>query len=122
MFLVCSSAVLSMTPSSSVPQAAVEAGLPARYRYWTGRSGRRYLFTDTELSALLDFPESVAIAVRRETIVWAGEPHPASLLAAAAEIAGAAFYVHLLAADPAERRQAIQDLVPSNGPRLRVAA
>lgn len=111
-----------MTTPSSVPQVAVEAGLPARYRYWTGRSGRRYLFTRTEFSALPDFGESVAIAVRREAIVWAGEPHPANLLSAVADIAGATFYVHLLAAGEAERREAVQDLAPSPDRPLCAAA
>ena len=37
---------------SYVPQVAIEAGLPARYRYWMGGSGARYLFTRIDAEAL----------------------------------------------------------------------
>lgn len=111
-----------MIPLSYVSRAALAAGIPARYLYWLGRSGRRYLFTSTEAGGLEDFLDAVAIVVSAGEITWSGE---VAALAAAARPAGlpdGALYVHLLAATPEERRAVIEDLRPTAGTHLRLAA
>jgi hypothetical protein len=105
---------------SFVPQAALAAGLPARYLYWRGRSGRRYLFTRTPVADLADFVGAVAILVVDGAVVFAGEPAAAQAAAAAFERASA--HVHLLAASPAARRAVIADLAPAEARVVRLAA
>lgn len=113
-----------MTPSPIVPRAALAAGIPARYLYWSGQSGRRYLFTCTSAAALADFDSGVAIAVSGERIVWAGDVTELARMPAGAPARRAAIYVHLLAATLAERRAVVSDLQPAEAePRhLRLAA
>ena len=105
-----------------VSRAALAAGVPVRYLYWSGRSQRRYLFTCTEPRSLSDFSEGVAIAVSGGTIVWSGEIAGFASLPPSAEARRAAVYVHLLAATPEERRRVIEDLRPTAGAHLRLAA
>jgi hypothetical protein len=107
-----------MTSLSYVSRAALAAGVPARYRYWCGRSGRRYLFTCTDFSDLAHFETGVAIAVMAGRIIWTGEiPAPAT-----APPRDAAIYVHLLACTLEERRAVMEDLRPIAGSHLRLAA
>ena len=111
-----------MSTWPSVPLAAAAAGLPSRYVYWHGRSGRRYLFTAADGAGIADFDEGVAILVRAGVILWAGE---VGALAEAADVAGrpgAAFYVHLLATTEGERCAVVEDLRPDEGAHLRLAA
>jgi hypothetical protein len=98
------------------------AGVPARYLFWEGRSGRRYLFTCTGVDAISDFEEAVAIAVSDGRIIWSGEVTALARLPAAAPPRRAAIYMHLLAADLAERRAIIEDLSPGERAQLRLAA
>jgi hypothetical protein len=101
-----------MPPSPSPSRAALAAGVPARFLYWTGRSSRRYLFSCTGVAALADFEEGIAMAVRGERIVWVGE---VAALARMPEQAGprrAAIYLHLLATTAEEQRAVIEDLRP----------
>ena len=98
---------------SSIPhisKVALAAGIPARYLYWTGRSGRRYLFTRMEGAEAAALCEGVAIAVSGGQIVWVGG---VEAMASESRVAsGAAVYVHLLASSEAERRGVIWDLRP----------
>lgn len=108
--------------SPSLPRVAMTAGLPARYLYFSGRSGSRYLFTCMGLSAAADFESGVAIAVSGREIVWIGEVSelgqmPEDSLPLRAEI-----YVHLLAPTLSARRAVIEDLSPEEPLRLRLAA
>jgi hypothetical protein len=108
-----------MVQSSSVSQAAIAAGVPARYLYWRGRSNRRYLFTRT--AALADFAEGVAIAAVAGQIVWAGEIGQMPGVCGA-DWRSASFYVHLLAATADERRAIVEDLSPAARGCVRLAA
>lgn len=102
-----------------VSQAALAAGIPARYLYWTGRSGRRYLFTCMNAADAAGLESGVAIAVDGERIVWLGQVEEL----ARAPVRGAAVYVHLLASTVADRRGVIWDLRPSEcAGHLRLAA
>ena len=103
-----------MKPRSSIPNIVLEAGLPARFRYWSGGSGRRYLFTKSDLEAVCHFDNAVIIVVRYGRIVWAG-----GLSGSQGEYAGlnemsdrdgAQIFVHLLARDDTQRSQIIEDL------------
>jgi hypothetical protein len=111
-----------MTPLSYVSRAALAAGVPARYRYWLGRSGRRYLFTCTDVSDLAHFELGVAIAVMAGQITWTGDIATLAAMPASAPARNAAIYVHLLAATPEERQAVVEDLKPIDGSHLRLAA
>jgi hypothetical protein len=111
-----------MMSSPYVSRAALEAGVPARYLYWQGRSGRRYLFTCMGPGAIGDFEEAVAIAVSDGRIIWSGEVSALARLPGDAPPRRAAIYVHLLAANLAERRVVIEDFRPAEEVHLRLAA
>jgi len=108
--------------SSVAPRTAAAAGLAARYLYWCGRSGRRYLFTSTDHASLADFGDGVAIAAVNGRLVWAGEVADLARMPKAAGLSPPAFYVHLLAATPEERRAVVDDLKPAEAGHLRLAA
>ena len=110
-----------MIPLSCASQAALAAGLPTCYRYWFGRSGKRYLFTRTELRGIADFTEAVAIVESAGQIIWTGEVAALAVARSPGAPAGA-LYLHFLAASPEERRVVIEDLRPADGPHLRLAA
>ncbi len=107
---------------SCVSRAALAAGVPPRYQYWFGRSGRRYLFTCTEAGAAGDFADAVALVVDAGEIVWTGEAAALACPPRGLRAPAGAVYVHLLAATAAERRAVIEDLRPADGPHLRLAA
>jgi hypothetical protein len=109
-----------MTNASFIPQSAVEAGLPARYRYWTGHGDRRYLFTRCDPASLEDFRGAVILAVRFGHVVWAGESATEARRRAARR--GTGLYVHLLAASAAERRAIVADLAPEPAAEPALAA
>lgn len=102
-----------MSSMPTISQAAVAAGIPARYIYWTGRSGRRYLFTGMSDRAASGLESGIAIAVSGERIVWIGEVAELERLSDTAPARRAAVYVHLLAKDAAARRAVIWDLRPA---------
>jgi hypothetical protein len=111
-----------MSQSPQLPRVTLAAGLPARFVYWFGRSGRRYLFSCTGAGAAADFESGVAIAVSGGQIVWIGEVAEFSRMAEHSVPRRAEIYVHLLAATLAERRALIEDLRPEEAVRLRLAA
>ena len=111
-----------MTPAPHLSRVALAAGLPARYLYWFGRSGRRYLFTCMGEAATADFKSGVAMAVSRGEIVWIGDIAALARMPADAAPRRAAIYVHLLASTLAERRAVIEDLRPEECTLLRLAA
>jgi hypothetical protein len=111
-----------MLQTPQVSPVALAAGLPARYLYWFGHSGQRYLFTCTSGSAIGDFEAGVAMAVASGRIVWVGEAAALARMPRDASPRRAAIYVHLLAATRDERRAVIDDLQPEAVGRLRLAA
>jgi len=108
--------------SPHLSQAALKAGLPARYVYWSGHSGARYLFTCMDADTAADFETAVALAVSGGQIVWTGESRDLGRMDARALPRRAEIYVHLLAATLADRRRVIDDLRPEEPTRLRLAA
>jgi hypothetical protein len=109
-------------PSPAVPRAVLAAGLPARFVYWNGFSGGRHLFTAVGHDGIGDFDEGVAIAVVDGRIVWAGQIGENGSTIDAADHLRMAWYVHLLAATPEERRDIVEDLRPAERCHLRLAA
>ena len=108
--------------SFAVSRAAVAAGVPLRYVYWSGNSGRRYLFTAAGPESLAHFEEGVAIAVAEGRVVWAGEVAAFAFTPRSSRVSGATFYVHLLADTDEERSAIVQDLRPLDGSHLKLAA
>lgn len=109
----------------SVPylsSAALAAGVPARFLYWPGRSGRRYLFTRTSGTVVDDFEEGVAIAVKGEQVIWAGDVATLARMPAYAAPRRGTIYLHFLASTVDERQAVIEDLRPGERYRLRLAA
>jgi hypothetical protein len=110
-----------MTAPPSLSRAAAAAGVPPRYRYWSGRSTRRYLFSEIDAESAPDFADGVAIASVAGRILWAGLA--AELADAAAWLPrGALLSVHLLASSADERRRVVEDLRPADTIPLRLAA
>ena len=103
----------SMSSTPIISQAAVAAGIPARYLYRTGRSGRRYLFTSMSDAAASGLESGVAIAVSGEHVAWIGEVAELARLPEGEPARRADIYVHLLAKDAAARRAVIWDLRPA---------
>lgn len=103
-----------MKTSSSVPYVAVAAGMSSRYRYWTGVSGARYLFTQVAAKSIDDFDDGVFLLVRFGTIHAVGDR--AAMSAALADgCRGAVLYVHLLATSEALHSHIIDDLMLHRG-------
>ncbi len=111
-----------MTLSSEVSRAALAAGAPPRYIYWSGYSGRRYLFTEAGPEWVADLEDGVAIAVADGRVVWAGEAAALAFTPRARRFSGAKLYVHLLAATAEERCSVVHDLRPLDGSHLKLAA
>ncbi len=111
-----------MLPSPHLSRVTLAAGLPARFLYWFGHSGQRYLFTCMGADAAADFESGVAIAVSGGQIVWIGEVAALARMAEYSVPRRAEIYVHLLAATLAERRAVIEDLRPEERVSLRLAA
>lgn len=95
---------------------AREGGFEDRYRVWRGRSGRRYLVTVMPLGEAMRVEGAIVLLVAIESggsreIVWAGQSGdlmPGLVLSPAAQLEA---HVHLLAASPRRRKEALQDLV-----------
>lgn len=94
-------------PQAAVPQAAADAGLGGRFRYWTGRSGIRHLFTSIDACTVDDFPDAVALIADGERVIWAGE-----VAAAPRPQQGQTVFVHLLARSAKTRDLVAGDLCP----------
>jgi hypothetical protein len=123
MFLVCSFYVedLPRMSSPSPSRAALAAGVPTRFLYWLGRSGKRHLFTRTSGQGISDFEDGVAIAVRDGKVIWAGDIADLGRMPEHSAPRRATIYLHLLASN-AEERQAVTDDLRPDPWWLRLAA
>ena len=103
-----------MKTSYSVPHVAIAAGMPGRYRYWTGRSGARYLFTQVATRAIDDFDDGVFLLACGDAIQTVGSRQAVT---AALTDGGrdATLYVHLLATSRASHSHIVDDLMPPDG-------
>lgn len=103
-----------MNMPSRVPHVAIAAGMPGRYRYWTGASGARYIFTRVAAESLDDFDDGVFLLVRFGTVQTVGDRDAVSA-ALVDGCHGAVLYVHLLATSEALHSHIIGDLMPHRG-------
>ena len=108
--------------SSAVSRAAAAAGVPPRYVYWTGHSGRRHLFTAAGSGSIADFEDGVVLAVDGGRVAWVGEVAALAGAPCSGRFAHMTFHVHLLARSAEERRTIIEDLRPLDGCHLKLAA
>jgi hypothetical protein len=114
--------VLDSAPSMAAPEdhglalVAREGGFGDRYRVWRGRSGRRYLVTVMPLGEALRAENGIILLVAIDPdggrrIVWAGETGatlPGLELSPHVRLEA---HVHLIAASPAKRAAALDDLI-----------
>ena len=131
MFQVASGSSV-VTRLSFVPTSAIAAGIASRYRYWSGRSGRRYLFTLVDADWLKDCHDAIALECDGDRISWIGEaegfasrPVVNAAVNAIGETGRGLIFVHLLASDSVERQKVIDDLADlwqDGGNVLRFAA
>lgn len=91
------------TPPRVLDGAAIEP----RFRYWYGRSGRRYLFSEVDRTAMADLDDAVILVAGRD-----GERplHVGSTVSA--DLPAGRLYVHLLAKSAADRAEVVADLTP----------
>ncbi|MEM8813810.1 MAG: hypothetical protein AAGF59_14445 [Pseudomonadota bacterium] len=93
-------------------------GIDDSFRYWRGASGARYLFTEIPPHQIQEYRETVIMVVdsRRRAapkltflgeVDEAGSNHAAALARHRPTLRA---FVHLLADDPARRREIIDDL------------
>lgn len=115
-------ALAAIAPTAPDPEdnglalVAREGGFDDRYRVWRGRSGRRYLVTVMPLGEAMRVDGAIVLLVAIEPggsreIVWAGQSGdilPGLMLSPAAQLEA---HVHLLAASPKRRHEALEDLV-----------
>ncbi|WP_350335501.1 hypothetical protein [Coralliovum pocilloporae] len=84
-----------------------------RFRYWTGFSGRRYLFSVIQPDELRDYEDGVVLLTQNRGeeerhVLWTGtigDETLSSLIDQAEEA-----FIHLLAANDEERNRIAQDL------------
>jgi hypothetical protein len=104
------------------PKSAEVGGFGARFRFWAGASGRRYLFTAVTADELADFTDAVVVVARGDAgrgyvgadvadLGTTGEASAARIACRAAADPGLTAFVHLLAADAGSRRDIAADLI-----------
>jgi hypothetical protein len=104
------------------PKSAEAGGFGARFRFWIGASGRRYLFTAVTAEELAGFADAVAVMARGDAgrgyagvdIADLGAPGEANAARIARRVAadpGLTAFVHLLAVDAERRRDIAADLI-----------
>ncbi|WP_407049504.1 hypothetical protein [Methyloraptor flagellatus] len=101
------------------PMSARSIGLGERFRYWSGASGRRYLFSSMSTAALDDLTNVVVLLVATDMrgehqVVWLGEIDGEGVRSGQpvgqAKDRPTRAYVHLLAGSDDERRAILLDL------------
>ncbi len=96
------------------PGAAAAIGLADRFRYFIGASGRRYLFTAVDATAVTDFADAVVVLLMRD-----GELRVLESARVASERLGtpegALAFVHLLSITAGQRRAVLDDLTATAG-------
>lgn len=101
------------------PASAEICGLGARYRFWAGESGRRYLFTAVPAAEIADFRDAIVVLARGNArdgfagveVADFGRTGEAARISARMEgDAGLTGFVHLLAGSAAERQSIATDL------------
>ncbi|GHB27704.1 hypothetical protein GCM10007094_15050 [Pseudovibrio japonicus] len=100
-------------PSGTSPRVSEELGAGSQFKYWSGASGHRYLFTRISQAEVPDYAEKLVLITdtKSESVIWLGyqgmpnEKNPMPVLKPSQDA-----YVHLLAEDTTERDRAQNDL------------
>ncbi len=99
------------------PDSVRMTDLSDRFRYWTGVSGRRYLFSTVTIADLRDFADAVVListGENRDTQagrVWVGETDcEGNLTGPQMKPREGSAFVHLLSTHGIERRSIVEDL------------
>lgn len=100
-------------PSGRSPRVSEELGVGSQFKYWSGASGQRYLFSRISPEEAKDYAENLVLITdtRSEAVIWLGfvgmqtEKNPMPAVDPSYEA-----YVHLLAEDSEERDLAHNDL------------
>lgn len=114
--------------ADGTPGVALAAGLDARFHFWRGSSGRRYLFTEVAPENLRHFENVVVLLAE---VTRTGRPIAASAAVIEARLfEGAGLFrelaassrlrpfVHFLATTPRARRAVVSDLAAVESERL----
>jgi hypothetical protein len=105
--------------SAGAPISFDTAGIEPRFRFWRGRSGRRYLFTEVEFRELPNFRDVVLLTasetfsgdfVARSVGLWPLHPDQGRLVS---WNSGNRYFVHFLATSIHSRRIVVADLLTS---------
>ncbi|KZL20141.1 hypothetical protein PsAD2_01628 [Pseudovibrio axinellae] len=100
-------------PGGTSARVSEELGSGSQFKYWSGTSGHRYLFTRISPEETADYAENLVLIKdgKSEAVIWLGymgmpnEKNPMPVIKSSHEA-----YVHLLAADSVERDHAHNDL------------
>ncbi|SDR27162.1 hypothetical protein [Pseudovibrio sp. Tun.PSC04-5.I4] len=100
-------------PSGRPPRVSEELGVGSQFKYWSGTSGQRYLFSRILPEEVKDYAENLVLIMdtRSAVVIWLGfvgiqiEKNPMPAVKSSHEA-----YVHLLAEDSEERDRAQNDL------------
>ncbi len=100
-------------PSGTSPRVSEELGAGSQFKYWTGASGQKYLFTRIMPEEISEYAEKLVLITdkKSEAVLWLGyqgmcsEKNPMPVLKASYEA-----YVHLLAEEREQRDRAHNDL------------
>lgn len=100
-------------PTGTSPRVSEELGVGSRFKYWSGTSGQRYLFSRISPEEVNDYAENLVLITDKnsEAVIWLGfvntqtDKNPLPVLKASHEA-----YVHLLAEGSDERDHAQSDL------------
>jgi hypothetical protein len=113
--------------SERPPEVPMRPGFGDRFRYFRGKSGRRYLFTLINRDELADFRSAVVLLARRtpgglratsvSALDDAGRPMGSDCWPPIVP-ADCRVLVHLLAEREEDRRAVVADLTPAPVPRV----
>ena len=100
-------------PSGTSPRVSEELGVGGQFKYWSGTSGQRYLFSQISSEEVKNYEENLILITdtRNDTVIWLGcvgaqsEKNPMPIIKPCHEA-----YVHLLAEGSEERERAQNDL------------
>ena len=109
---------IAATAMNDIPTSVRKTDFGERFQYWTGASGRRYLFSAVRVEDLADFADAVVVIAARAGSkslrdLWIGETDGNGDLHGRARrrrAKGALAFVHLLSPHRHERRAIIDDL------------
>lgn len=98
--------------SGTEPRVSEELGAGDQFKYWSGTSGHKYLFSRISAAEVSDYAENLVLIFDRkgESVVWLGLPTGENKAPMPSVKTSYEAYVHLLAANIEDRDRALSDL------------